>query len=179
MASSFLQPAMTILSWSHSFTKLRYSDYTPNSVDSEETLNLKWKSWLEQEGRKRLVMHTFLHDSQVAIAHMQNRLISPAQMMLPLPAARDLWFAPNAHAWRNVYLAKQPPLQSALPSVMETFSNLSVLHSLTGVVDKSLCILVACHALAHEVWQSRQQSQLLADWQKEGRRDRWLTHLSR
>lgn len=179
IACSFLQPAVTMLTWSNSLTKFRYQDFAPLIGDSDEILNEKWRSWLDQEGRKRLVCRTFLHDSQVAIAHMQNPLLAPAQMMLPLPASSDLWLAPNAHAWRNLYLAKQPPTQSALPSMLDVFGNVNTLDGLTDFVDQPLCVLIASHAMAYEVWQFRQQAQLLSNWQDQGRRDRWLTHLNR
>ena len=63
--------------------------------------------------------------------------------------------------------------------MMEIFGNLGQLDTMSSIVDKPLCILAACHALAHEVWQFRQQSVLLASWQAQGRRDRWLSHQTR
>ncbi|KAK4496952.1 hypothetical protein PRZ48_011401 [Zasmidium cellare] len=179
IACSFLQPAVTMLTWSNSLSKFLYHDYVPLPTDTDEVLNEKWRAWLEQEGRKRLVYRTFLHDSQVAIAHMQNPIVAPAQMMLPLPASSDFWQASSAHAWRNLYITKQPPLQSALPSMLEVFGSLNTLDGLTNVADQPLCVMIACHAMAYEVWQFRQQSHLLSNWQEQGRKDRWLTHLNR
>lgn len=179
IAVSFCQPVVTMLTWANAFAKFRYSDITPHVDDSDEIVTAKWKSWLEQEGLKRLVLHTFLHDSKVSITHLKNRLISPAQMMLPLPATLDLWHAPNAHAWRNAYLARQPLPDSAQASMLDVFGNLAMLDTLGAAIDKPLCVLTACHALAHEVWHFRQQATLLANWQIQGRRDRWLAHLNR
>lgn len=116
---------------------------------------------------------------QVAFIHLeQNRLISPAQMMLPLPASNALWQAPDAYVWRNILLAKETP-QGPLPLMTELFANMPALDTLGDAVDKNLCTLASCHALAHEVWQFRQQSQLLCSWQAQGRQDRWLGHLNR
>lgn len=179
IASSFLQPAATMLTWASAFTRSRYQDIIPYPEDDDEALDQKWRSWIEQEGLKRLVLHTFLHDSQVATTHLKNRLVSPAQMMLPAPMTLDLWLAPNSQAWRNIWIARQPPSQSAMPSMMEIFGNLGQLDALGNVVDKPLCTLAACHALAHEVWQCRQQAVLLASWQAQGRRDRWLAYQHR
>lgn len=63
--------------------------------------------------------------------------------------------------------------------MVELFANMPALDTLGDTVDKTLCILASCHALAHEVWQFRQQSQLLSSWQTQGRQDRWLGHLNR
>ncbi|CAK4034249.1 Zinc finger [Lecanosticta acicola] len=179
IAQSFLQPVTTMLTWSQSFTKFRYQDFTPLVNDSDDVLRDKWKSWLEQETRKRLVLHTFVYESRVALANLQGQMLSPAQLMLPLPASLDLWLAPNAHSWRNAHLMKRPPDRQSLPSVMDLFGNLSLLNGMHEYVDKPLCMLIACHALAHDVSQFRQQAKLLANWSFEGRRDRWLSHFNR
>lgn len=179
IAVSFCQPIITMLTWANAFAKFRYHDIVPYADDSDEILTEKWRAWLEQEGLKRLVVHAYLHDSKVSITHMKNRLISPAQMMLPLPATLDLWHAPNAHAWRNVHYARKVLPDSSQPSMVEIFGNLAMLDTLGEAVDKPLCMLLTCHALAHEVWQFRQQAALLTNWQVQGRRDRWLAHLNR
>lgn len=49
----------------------------------------------------------------------------------------------------------------------------------TNVTDKAVCILLACHSVAYEVFQFRQQALLLAHGPTQPRRDRWLGHLSR
>ena len=180
IASSFLQPAITMLSWSDAFSKFRYKDNIPTMQDDDQTLNDKWTRWIEQESFKRLVMHVFIHDSQVAIAHVKNPLIPPAQMLLPLPASRRLWLAQNAQAWRNLYFVENRPTQSLLPSIMALAGNISILDDLENVTDRRLCLLIACHSLAYEVFQFRQQQALLlVDMQSQGRKDRWLAHSSR
>lgn len=180
IASSFLQPAITMLSWSDAFSKFRYRDIVPNIDDDDQTLSDKWRQWVEQESFKRLVMHAFVYDSQVAIAHIKNPLVSPAQMLLPLPASKRLWLAQNAHAWRNLYLAEARPTQSSLPSAMALVSNIRVLDELENFTDKTLCLLIACHSLAYEVFQFRQQhALLLVDLRNQARKDRWLAHASR
>lgn len=180
IASAFLQPAITMLSWSDAFSKFRYKDVVPTIEDDDQTLNDKWSQWIEQESIKRLVMHVFIYDSQVAIAHIKNPLVSPAQMLLPLPASKRLWSAQNAHAWRNLYLAEGRPAQSNLHSVMALGGNIRVLDELENVTDKTLCLLLACHSLAYEVFQFRQQyALLLVDMKNQGRKDRWSAHTSR
>ncbi|KAM3422133.1 hypothetical protein BST61_g2504 [Cercospora zeina] len=179
IASSFLQPTVTMLTWANALTRARYSDISPSTEDNDGALYHKWRSWIQEETLKRVVLNTFLHDSQVATTHLRNKLVSPSQLLLPVPMALDLWLAPTAQIWRNVWLSRVRPSQNQMPSVLELFTNLGKLDELAGLVDTRLCLLVVCHAFAHQVWQFRQQSILLSNWETQGRRDRWLTHRNR
>lgn len=178
IALSFLQPTVTMLSWSNAFRRFRYRERRPAIGDTDDQLESKWKAWAEQEGFKRLVIHTFLHDSQVAIVNLKNPLLSAAQLQLPLPACRELWLAPNAQAWRNWYFKSNVPLTTELPSMVEFFGHTKMLEQFNDTVDKDLCLLTACHGLGHEVWTFRQHARLLSNWQNHGRRDRWLSHVT-
>lgn len=177
IAISFLQPPVTMLGWANAFRKSSYQDFVPLEYDTDEILVEKWHAWSEREARKRLILHTFSHDSQCAILYTNsNPLLSPAQLMMPLPACRELWLAPNAHAWRNIYQRLVPPLQADTPGMLEFFGNIALLDNYGGCVDKPLCMLIACHGLGHEVWQFRNHARLLSGWRNVGRRDRLLEH---
>ncbi|KAK5129998.1 hypothetical protein LTR08_002553 [Meristemomyces frigidus] len=176
IALSFLQPLVTMLSWSHAFQRPRYQVAMPAVGDNDTVLSAKWKAWAEQESFKRLVIHTFMHDSQVAIVNMRNPLLSAAQMHLPLPATRELWLAPNAHVWAKTYYELKLPFDDDLPSLTEFFGNIRKLEQLGKTIDKPLSMLAACHGLGHEVWMLRQHARLLCGWRNQGRRDRWLAH---
>lgn len=180
IAISFLQPLVTMLFASNAFLRSRYQDILPAAEDTDEQIKTKWKTWAAQESLKRLVISTFIHDSQVSFVSLeQNRLISPAQMKLPVPASIDLFQATDAFSWRSILLAKHTSSSAGLPSMMDLFANPPSLDALGDSVDKTLCILASCHAIANEVWHFRQQSQLLSSWQAQGRQDRWLGHLNR
>jgi hypothetical protein len=176
IALAFLQPVFTMLVWSNALNKFRYKDIRPNADDEGEVLQEKWKAWIEEESWKRLVIHVFLHDSKVSITNMKNTLLSPPQIQLPLPAAKELWFAPNAETWRNVFCRLHPPSINEIPSMLEFFSNNRLLSQVESFVDGSLCMLAACHGLSHEVWAYRQYSRMLCSWANLGRRDRWLSN---
>ena len=105
IATSFLQPAATMLSWSDAFTKFRYKHVHPSSEDDAAANESKWKIWIEQESQKRLVLHTFIHDSQVSLAQTKDPLLSPSRMQLPLPLSLELWQAQDALCWRACYLS--------------------------------------------------------------------------
>ncbi|KAK3117131.1 hypothetical protein LTR53_001788 [Teratosphaeriaceae sp. CCFEE 6253] len=171
------QPPVTMLAWSNSFRKFSYSDFVPLADDPDDLLEHKWRAWAEREAKKRLILHTFLHDSQVAMLYTtSNPLLSPAQMMMPLPACRELWLAPNAYAWRHAYHRLAPPSQAETPSMKEFFGHNALIERHGSVVDKNLCMLMACHGLGHEVWAYRSHARLLCGWRNIGRRDRSLDH---
>ncbi|KAI6838071.1 hypothetical protein KC332_g6773 [Hortaea werneckii] len=177
IALSFLQSPIIMLSWSNAFKRSRYEVITPDLNDSDDELEAKWRAWAEQEGLKRLIIAFFIFDSQVAIVNMKNALISPAQMQIPLPASRDMWLAPNAHAWRNIYYGvKLPDANPESLTMLDFFGNNVVIQQLGNMVDHRLCMLAACHGIGHEVWNFRQHARLLVHWKNQGRRDRWLAH---
>ncbi|TKA24202.1 hypothetical protein B0A50_05966 [Salinomyces thailandicus] len=177
IALSFLQSPITMLVWSNAFGRSRYKDIVPDVNDSDEALDSKWRAWAAQESLKRLIIYTFIHDSQVAMINMRNTLISPAQLQIPLPASRQMWLAPNAQAWRNTYYGLGlPGIQTNTLTMLEFFGNNKLLQNLGDTVDHQLCMLAACHGLGHEVWNFRQQGRILIHWRNQGRRDRWLAH---
>lgn len=177
IAASFLQPPVTMLSWSNAFSRSRYDNIVPTLEDSPETVEKKWKEWSEQEGWKRLVFFTFLHDSQAMIAHMRSPLITTAQMQLSVPASRDLWLSPNAHTWRSTFLAQ---ISSAgLPSAAEMFSDPENFFHQNHHCDTTLCRLLIAHSLAHEVFQYRQQIHMLQCAGDRRRRDKELSLISK
>lgn len=179
IAASFLQPPVTMLAWSNAFTRSRYRDITPSLEDSPEVLEQKWREWAEQEAWKRLVFHTFLHDAQAMLVHMRSPLITPAQMQLPIPSSRDLWLASNALAWRSVFLAQNTFEGGAVPSTIDMFSDPEVFSGLNHHTDKSLCRLLVAHSMAHDVFEYRQQAQMLRHAGERRRRDKGLSHMSR
>lgn len=176
IAVSFLQPPVTMLSWDNAYRKYKYADVVPLAEDSDEVLHDKWRAWAARESKKRLILHMFLHDAQVAMVGSKNPLISPSQLLMPLPASRELWLAPNAQAWRHTFLRIRPPSQEDTPTLVDFFGQTTMIDRFDSVYDKSLCLLVSCHGLGHEVWQFRTQARLLARWANQGRRDRLLDH---
>jgi hypothetical protein len=179
IAASFLQPPVTMLAWSNAFTRSRYRDILPAADDSSDTLEQKWREWAEEEAWKRLVFYTFLHDSQAMLVHMRSPLMTPAQMHLPVPCSRELWLAPNAHAWRSAFLAQHSTDGGGLPSTIDMFSDPELFSSVDHHADKSLCRLLVAHSMAHDVFEYRQQAQMLQHAGEKRRRDKGLSHMSR
>ncbi|KAK6443024.1 hypothetical protein LTR95_000738 [Oleoguttula sp. CCFEE 5521] len=161
IASAFLQPVATMMTWSNAFSRFRYAHVAPTLHDSDAVLEEKWREWVEQESWKRLCFHIFLHDSQVMLVQIRPALISSSQMLLPIPAARDLWHAPNAHAWRNAFLARQSLEAPPLPSLVDIVADPLLIGTTKLYADKPLCQLLVAHAIAHDVSEYRQQAQMM------------------
>jgi hypothetical protein len=88
----------------------------------------------------RLVLHLFSHDAQASITVERNPLMTYTELGFSLPAARDLWRAPSAEAWREIYLRKKPlPAGTKIPRMCESMSSMSVLETLEQFVDIELC----------------------------------------
>ena len=179
IASSFLQPGATMLTWSDAFRKYRYRDIIPSENDDTTQTEAKWKAWIEQESLKRLVLHVFIHDSQASLAHSKDPLLSPSRMQLPLPASLELWQAQDAQSWRTCYLSKDRPNQSEMPSVVALSTDLQLLHKHGRIIDQGLCVMLACHLIAYDVLQHRQQATVLAGSSGSARNERWLAHTNR
>jgi hypothetical protein len=179
ISCSFLQPPVTMLAWSNAFSRSGHVEILPTADDSSEVLEQKWREWSAQEARKRLVFRTFLHDSQAMLVHMRPPLISPAQMYLPIPASRKLWLAADAHSWRNTFLAQSSLESRPMPSTVDMLSDFELFSSADHSTDISLCRLLVAHSLAHEVFEYRQQAQMLQYAGERRQRDKSLSHLSK
>jgi hypothetical protein len=69
-----------------------------------------------------------------------NPLMSYTELCFSLPAARDLWRAPTAEAWREIYLHKKPlSANTALPRISEIMHSITILDTFEEFVDTELC----------------------------------------
>ncbi|KAK3693780.1 hypothetical protein B0T22DRAFT_450768 [Podospora appendiculata] len=144
LAESFLQPLMTMLRRAGVFMAPADSpDIVPLASDSTEVLEMKWQKFVARESYKRLVLHLFCHDVQSSVSLQKNPLMSFTELAFSLPAARDLWMAPSAQAWREAYLAKRPllPNQPPLARVSEVMHCLNILDDVIEYVDADLCYM--------------------------------------
>jgi len=95
-------------------------------------------------------LHVFLHDVRTSIALQKPTLLPFTELCFSLPAARDLWRAPTAEAWRDVCLSKpHQPLDTdgvVIPKVAELLHCLSTVDTLGSLVDLDLCYSTLLHA---------------------------------
>ncbi|ETS77846.1 hypothetical protein PFICI_09908 [Pestalotiopsis fici W106-1] len=141
MAESFLLPPLTMLRRAGTFSAGSDSPGPiPLASDSPQELEAKWRSFIERESYKRLLLHIFFRDAQASIMLQHGTLLSYTELCFSLPAARDLWRAPTAEAWREIYLRKKPlPSDVTLPRVADIMHSITMLDLFEEFVDVELC----------------------------------------
>jgi len=93
----------------------------------------------------RLVLHLFLHSVQTSISFQIPPLVPFVELCFSPPAARDLWRAPSAEAWRACYVSKSPiPVSEGpgLPRVSEMMHSFTEIAQLGELLDLDLCHVV-------------------------------------
>lgn len=87
-----------------------------------------------------------------------NPLISFPELAFSLPASRALWRAPNAEAWKEIYLSRQSPTANPrpIPLVSEVMHNLGVLDMLQEHIDVELCYSVLLHGFWGQIHSYRE-----------------------
>ncbi|KAF9895084.1 hypothetical protein FE257_004713 [Aspergillus nanangensis] len=147
IAESFQQPLVTMLRRALRFRRSLYSSIVPRADDPPDTLERKWRDWVEQESFKRLVHHLYLHDAQSAMMLNLNPLFSYAELELPFPSIRPLWDAQSPTAWRDVYLTSGLTSER-LPSLVDSLHDLSQLTTFQACIDLQLSAFVLLHGLS-------------------------------
>jgi len=98
------------------FQRSSYPAITVSENDLGNVLEEKWRSWYEAESWKRLAFHCYARDAQTSMTTLANPTMSYAELTLPLPESKELWFARTAVEWKQEYLArcagqsKRPPV---------------------------------------------------------------------
>ncbi|KAM6526720.1 hypothetical protein FSOLCH5_002809 [Fusarium solani] len=129
--------------------KLQRSSYPLISVDPADEgaiLEQKWRSWIEMEKWKRLVFHCFLRDSQQSMTALTNPVMSYAELTLPLPAAKELWYAKTAKEWKGLYLEREAGQTKRAPSVGDLLYDVNLLPTNRHRVDVQFSTAIYLHA---------------------------------
>lgn len=154
LAESFVHPLHTMLRRSGKFRRSSYPAIVPNRDDSGEELAQKWAQWIKQESYIRLVFRAFQYSAQASMALLATPLVSYAELLLPLPAPKELWLAPDAESWKRVILSKPDPTVRR-PSLLDCLNDLDILGS-TDVIDQSDSCSAFLYAAWSLVWEHRQ-----------------------
>ena len=161
IAESFLQPPITMMRRAGRFSRSRCLLPPPTLQDSEETLQSKWREWVNKESYKRLAIRLMIHAAQASMAQQIPPLLSPAEMTLDLPSSRNLWVSGTAEAWRNVYLEEHSlPAPEKSLSVAQSISHVSMIREQPGV-DVQLSAMIAVYSVWAAVWSHLQFNSLL------------------
>ncbi|KAJ5354329.1 hypothetical protein N7541_006893 [Penicillium brevicompactum] len=147
IAESFSQPLITMLRRALRFRRSIYSNIIPLAEDVGHDLELKWRTWVDQESFKRLVYYIFLHDAQTAMALNVNPVISYADMELPLPAPRHLWDAKSAKEWKSIFRSTVTAAER-LPSLADLLRDMSQLTIFQDYIDTQFAASILVHGLS-------------------------------
>ncbi|KAL2808072.1 hypothetical protein BJX63DRAFT_424893 [Aspergillus granulosus] len=162
IAESHLQPLCTALRRAGAFDRSFYSQYTfLEKLHNGDSLESVWYEWIRQESLKRLAYHLFEHDIEAAAAMNRPSLTSYTEYTLPFPSARELWLAPTATEWRQLWETRYSHDDPPGLSLREVLADPSVIKHLPSNVDAGVVNSALLHGLMSQVWEFRQQALLM------------------
>ena len=88
-----------------------------------------------------------VNDVQCAVAYIRNLCFYSTDVTFTLPAARNLWEAPDAETWRTMYLAERQTTPIGVPSLLEAVQEPSLLRAETSEYDGELALFAVLHCL--------------------------------
>ena len=156
LAESLALPLITMLRRSGRFRRPLSTPDPPYLEYSPETLEQKWRSWIEAESFKRVAYHVFLHSAQVSVAFRTPPLISYAEITLDLPAPSELWRASSATPWRDAYLALGGDLHT--PTFLQTLYDAQGIGLLRHKINLELTLYLVLLAHWCLIWEYIQLS---------------------
>lgn len=157
IAESFQLPIVTMLRRSGKFRRSAYPSIIPQYDDTGPELEEKWRAWVASESSKRLVFQLYRHDAQCSMALSVGPILSPAELLLPLPEARDLWLAPDAKTWKEIYLTKyQNTSLVRRPSLVDCMNDLEHLTFPNQPIDQREAPLIFLFGVWSLTWEYKQ-----------------------
>ncbi|KAI1263054.1 hypothetical protein F5Y18DRAFT_395944 [Xylariaceae sp. FL1019] len=117
IAESFGLLPINMMRYRGRFQHSSYPRIEVHESDQGEVLEEKWKAWSRAESWKRLTFHCYTRDAQASMTTLSSPLMSYGEMTLPLPEARELWFAKTAEEWKREYHARFSGEHKQLPSL--------------------------------------------------------------
>ncbi|KAM0327040.1 hypothetical protein ACHAQA_006163 [Verticillium albo-atrum] len=140
--------------------------YTPCEEDIGETLQRKWRLWVEEESWKRLAFHAFIVDAQTSMAMFTSPVIAFSELSIPLPELGDLWLAETAEKWKEAYMRQTEfhPDHYELKKVQTTqtlIDHLRQPREIASVHDSAFSQLIILHGFWGMASQHLQLSSIL------------------
>lgn len=84
-------------------------------------------------------------------------LTSYAELTLPFPAARELWLAPTAKAWREIWTSRYNIMTFSELSLRDLLADPSLINHIPPELDAQIARNSLLHGLAIQTWEFRQQ----------------------
>ncbi|KAL3467681.1 hypothetical protein BJX64DRAFT_273736 [Aspergillus heterothallicus] len=162
IAESHLQPLCTALRRAGAFDRSFYSQATfIERLYNGDSLENVWYEWIRQESLKRLAYHLFEHDVEAAAAMNRPPLTSYTEYTLPFPSSRELWLAPTATEWKQLWETKYSNDPPSTLSLREVLADPSIVKHLPVNIDEGVVNSALLHGLMSQVWEFRQQALLM------------------
>ncbi|RGP81584.1 putative transcription factor pig1p [Fusarium longipes] len=136
----------TMMRYRGKFQRSTYPMLSVTAADEGANLEQKWKTWVDMEKWKRFVFHLFLRDSQQSMTALTNPVMSYAELTLPLPASKELWYAKTAKDWKHAYLRREDGHVKRAPSVGDLFRDLNLLAENRHRLDVQLSAAIYLQA---------------------------------
>lgn len=105
----------------------------------------------------RLVFHLYQHDAQTSMALLTSPIISFAELHLPIPDILALWEAPNAQAWKTIWLSRTN-VPTRRPTLLDCMNDVTLLSSPGQFIDVEQASMACLYANWALVWEYRQLS---------------------
>lgn len=84
-------------------------------------------------------------------------IISYTELTLPFPTARDLWLAPTAQVWKDIWTTKYRMTGCSELNLRDLLSDPSYISQLPPDLDLEIARSALLQGLALQVWEFRQQ----------------------
>ncbi|KAK7432706.1 hypothetical protein QQZ08_000565 [Neonectria magnoliae] len=158
IAECHLVIPVTMMRYRGKYQRSSYPAIDVDPSDEGEVLHDKWKKWVGLEQWKRLVFHAYHRDAQTSMTTLTNPAMSYAELTLPLPASRDLWFAKTAEEWKRLHLERDAGSSKRAPSIGDVLHDISLLSTNRHRLDVQLSLSVFLHGFWALILEYRQLS---------------------
>ncbi|KAI0974289.1 hypothetical protein F4678DRAFT_458255 [Xylaria arbuscula] len=158
IAECHLLIPITMMRYRGRFQRCSYPAITVNESDRGEELEEKWRSWYESESWKRLAFHCYTRDAQTSMTTLASPTMSYAELTLPLPESKELWFAKTALEWKQEYLARSAGQTKRPPCLGDLLRDVDLLAVNHRRLDTQYAISIYLHAFWNLIFEWRQLS---------------------
>ncbi|KAI0021456.1 hypothetical protein F4780DRAFT_737475 [Xylariomycetidae sp. FL0641] len=156
IAECHLLIPVTMMRYRGRFQRSLYPIITVDEGDEGDVLEEKWRQWYTMESWKRLVFHCYLRDAQTSMTTLSSPTMSYAELTLPLPESRELWFARSANEWKKQFLLRSAGRSKRVPCLGDLLRDVNLLTANHGRLDAQYTISIYLHAFWNLIYEWRQ-----------------------
>ncbi|KAI0482199.1 hypothetical protein GGR56DRAFT_618982 [Xylariaceae sp. FL0804] len=147
---------ITMMRYRGRFQRSSYPTVAVSENDEGEILEQKWRQWYELESWKRLAFHSYLRDAQTSMTTLSSPIMSYAELTLPLPESKELWFARSATEWKQQYLQLAAGHSQRPPCLGDLIWDVNLLTANKRRLDTQFANSIYLHAFWNLIFEWRQ-----------------------